>query len=77
MEVPLNTKKNEPEHLHYDVNFMFIVDNHNFNISDESTEIKWVTIDEALKLVDKKDIGMIRMIKKYEDYLKNFNLIIK
>ena len=77
VKVPLNSKKNEPEHLHYDVNFMFIVDNHNFNISDESTEIKWVTIDEALKLVDKKDIGMIRMIKKYEDYLKNFNLIIK
>ena len=70
MRIPYSAKKNEPEHWHYDVNFLFIVDNHDYEISNESMEIKWVTIDEALDLVDKNDYGMIRMINKYKKYLK-------
>lgn len=69
--IPDRPKKNEPEHLHYDINFLFITDNHDFQISDESTEIKWVTIEEAKKLVNTKDVAMIRMIDKYEEYLNN------
>lgn len=68
MRIPYSAKKNEPEHLHYDVNFLFIVENHNYEISNESTEIKWVTIDEALKLIDKNDYSMIRMVKKYKKF---------
>ena len=69
-EIPYSKRKNEPEHLHYDINFLFIVDNYNYVTSNESIEIKWVTIDEALQLVDKEDVSMIRMIKKYKDFLK-------
>jgi len=68
-KIPKNLRKNEPEHYHYDVNFMFLVDNHNFELSDESMEIKWVTISEAKKLVSDFDDGMQRMIKKYEDFI--------
>lgn len=71
MKIPYSEKKNEPEHWHYDINFLFIVDNHNYEISNESVEIKWVTINEALKLVDKKDYGMIRMINKYKTFLSD------
>lgn len=70
MRIPYSAKKNEPEHWHFDVNFLFIVDNHDYEISNESMEIKWVTIDEALDLVDKNDYGMIRMINKYKKFLK-------
>lgn len=70
MRIPYSAKKNEPEHWHYDINFLFIVDNHDYEISNESMEIKWVTINEALDLVDKNDYGMIRMINKYKNYLK-------
>ena len=73
MKIPYSAKKNEPEHWHYDVNFLFIVDNHNYKISNESVEIKWVTINEALSLVDKRDTGMIRMIEKYKLFLENTN----
>ena len=68
--IDFNAKKNEPEHLHYDINFMFVVDNHDFVVSDESVEIKWVTIDEALQLIDKRDYAMIRMVEKYKNFLK-------
>ena len=69
MRIPYSAKKNEPEHWHYDVNFLFIVESHNYEMSNESMEIKWVTIDEALKLIDKNDYGMIRMVKKYKKFL--------
>lgn len=69
MRIPYSVKKNEPKHWHYDINFLFIVDNHNYEISNESMEIKWVAIDEALDLVDKNDYGIIRMINKYKKFL--------
>ena len=64
-------QKNEPEHYHFDVNFMFLVKNKDFKISNESTEIRWVTIDEARKLVNPSYHAMLRMIDKYEQYLNN------
>ena len=68
---PGSVKKNEPKHYHFDINFLFLTRNHNFQISDESTEIKWVTIEEAKKLIDPKDISMLRMVDKYEIFLNN------
>ena len=40
-------------------------------MSNESTEIKWVSIKEAKKLINKEDKAMTRMLKKYENYLKS------
>ena len=68
--IPDMPKKNEPEHFHYDINFMFITNNKNFEISNESTEIKWVKIEEAKNLINPEDKAMIRMIEKYQDWLK-------
>lgn len=70
IRISYSAKKNEPEHWHYDVNFLFIVNNHDYEISNESMEIKWVTINEALDLVHKNDYGIIRMINKYKEFLK-------
>lgn len=69
--IPDRPKKNEPEHYHYDINFLFLTKNKKFNISDESMEIKWVTIKEARKLVNEKDYAMHRMIDKYEELINN------
>lgn len=70
-KIDYSVKKNEPEHYHYDVNFLFYVDNKDFVISNESLEIKWVTISEARKLVHPLDTGIRRMIDKYEKLCKN------
>lgn len=69
-QIAYSAKKNEPEHFHYDINFLFLVRDKNFGISNESTEIKWATIEEAKNLIDKEDKAMQRMLKKYELYCK-------
>lgn len=70
--IPANPNKNEPEHYHYDIRFLFITNQKNFKITHESNNIKWFTIDEAFKVVDKQDIGICRMITKYKNmYLQN------
>ena len=60
--IPENKSKNEPEHYHYDIRFLFIAKERQFKISQESTEIKWVTIEEAKKMITNK--ATIRMINK-------------
>ena len=49
---------------------MFLVKDKSFEISNESTEIKWVSIEEAKNLINKEDKAMQRMLKKYELYCK-------
>lgn len=64
--IPACPSRNEPEHIHYDINYLFLVDNHYFKLSNESLEAKWVSVDEARKLVSKSDKGTHRMLDKYE-----------
>lgn len=68
--IDFNAKKNEPEHYHYDINFLFFVEKHDFKISKESKDIKWVSIAEAKKLINPLDFGMLRMVEKYKAKLK-------
>lgn len=60
--IPENQAKKEPAHYHYDITFLFIAKDRNFKISDESQEIKWVTIQQAKQLVNSPSI--IRMLDK-------------
>lgn len=70
-KIDYSAKKNEPEHFHYDINFLFSTKNKEFSISNESTDIKWVTIGEARDLINTDDLAMQRMLKKYENLLNN------
>lgn len=72
-KINYSAKKNEPEHYHYDINFLFGTNNMNFKVSNESTEIKWVTIEEAKNLINKDDQAMKRMLKKYERLINYAN----
>lgn len=60
--IPENLKKNEPVHYHYDIRFLFITKCKSYEISNESKEIKWVTIEEAKNLVNNPAI--LRMLDK-------------
>lgn len=56
-------RKNEPEHLHYDVRFILETDkSHPLRISDESNEIAWIGIEEIPRLADEESI--LRMLEK-------------
>jgi len=60
--IPENPAKKEPAHYHYDIRFLFVAKNTDFQISDESLDVKWLPIEEAKKLVT--DLSMIRMLEK-------------
>ena len=71
--IPENKSKNEPAHYHYDIRFLFIAKDNNFKISDESSDIRWVTVQEAKKLINNP--ATIRMIDKaYSLYMECKNL---
>jgi len=57
-------RKNEPEHLHYDIRFLFIADkNEPLVVSKESKDLAWVSYEE-LNDVCKDNESIIRMAIK-------------
>ena len=69
--IPENKKKNEPEHFHYDIRFVFVVDKKYFKISDESKEIVWMPISQAKILVPPE--SMPRYLDKADKIVKDLN----
>ncbi len=67
--VPANAKYGEPPHMHYDVNYLFVTQDTNIVISDESLDLQWVTIDRALQLIDAGDFAIRCMLAKYQQWL--------
>ncbi len=70
-DVPYNSKYNEPAHKHYDVNYLFVAQTKDIVVSDESIDLQWVTIEEALQLIEPHDIAVRRMLTKYQLLLAN------
>lgn len=62
---PIPERGDEPEHLHYDIRFLFEVsmDARLTPQESESKELRWITIDEVESLVD-SDPGIMRMVGK-------------
>ena len=71
--IPENKEKKEPAHYHYDIRFLFIAKKSDFKISDESSDIKWVTMEKARELISNQ--ATIRMINKAEVLWKETNKI--
>ncbi len=65
--ISANPKKNEPAHYHFDIVFLFRSATENFTISDESTDLRWCTYDEAKNLLrPQNDRRMTRVIEKWK-----------
>ncbi len=60
--IPLLAAKNEPEHLHFDVRFLFHAHDGELVISKESNDLRWFTLDEALAVAS--DDSLARMVRK-------------
>lgn len=66
--IPENPKKNEPIHLHYDVRFLLQTASEDFVVSDESNNLKWVSLAEISKMEDLLNQSVKRMIEKWQEY---------
>jgi len=61
-QIPFAASKNEPEHLHFDVRFLLQALDADLTISDESNDLRWFTLDEALAVAS--DESLARMLRK-------------
>jgi 8-oxo-dGTP pyrophosphatase MutT (NUDIX family) len=61
---PIPARKDFPEHLHYDIRFGFIAPRENkLKISDESNDLKWVTLNHVPELTEQNS-SILRMVQK-------------
>jgi 8-oxo-dGTP pyrophosphatase MutT (NUDIX family) len=59
-------RKEVPEHLHYDIRFLFLADEFEpFVISDESTDIQWIMLEDIPKFNEENSI--MRMVNKVQN----------
>ena len=64
---PIPARKNEPEHLHYDVRYVFRATGHtDFTVSEESHDLRWVPINDVQTLTVEE--SMLRMVRKWETH---------
>ncbi|MBX7158377.1 MAG: NUDIX hydrolase [Verrucomicrobiae bacterium] len=62
-EIPVNAKRQEPAHFHYDVRFVFAASQRDdLQVSDESHELKWFSFEETRYL--NLDRNLLRLINK-------------
>jgi 8-oxo-dGTP pyrophosphatase MutT (NUDIX family) len=60
-------RPHEPEHLHYDIRYLFQADrNAPLTVSSESKELAWVALDEIENLTQEESV--LRMVRKTKDF---------
>ncbi len=61
---PIPARKDEPEHLHYDVRFVLRATGPTaYTVSEESHDLRWVRLEEVVGLTEEK--SMLRMVRKW------------
>ncbi|MGJ8634551.1 MAG: NUDIX hydrolase [Luteolibacter sp.] len=61
---PIPARKNEPEHLHYDIRYVLRAEgSHDYVVSDESHDLRWVKPEEVKHLTTEP--SMMRMVEKW------------
>lgn len=62
--IPASTARREPEHLHYDVRYLFRAAHERFTVSDESIALGWFTPEEMGDLDPAPDVSVLRLARK-------------
>ena len=69
-DIPENIK--EPKHRHFDIRYLFFVADkkyEDFQMSDESQELRWCSYNEACNLINPKDEDLFRLLGKWQQSL--------
>ena len=61
-------RNHEPEHLHYDIRFIFEADEHeSLTVTSESKDLQWVSLSSLLEKTEKNQ-SILRMAEKVATY---------
>lgn len=63
--IPASPRKNEGEHLHYDVRYLLYTPQTDFTVSHESHDLAWLDADTILQMNERP--SMRRMMHKWQD----------
>ncbi len=64
---PIPARRDEPEHLHYDVRYVLRATGPtDFTVSEESHDLRWVPIGGVAALTAEE--SMLRMVRKWQDF---------
>ena len=67
--IPANPNKDEPEHFHYDIRYVMQMTSEQMpTISDESTDLQWMTFDDVFTIANDNP-SLARLVKKVCDLL--------
>lgn len=71
--IPENIKKQEPEHKHIEIRFIFTTPEKDFVVSDESDSVAWIDIDKFKEMLANGNYysGADRIIKKLDKLIKD------
>ena len=67
--IPNNLKKNEPEHKHLEIRFIFTAPESQFIVSDESNALSWMPLDEFKKICGSYYSGSDRITNKIDAFV--------
>lgn len=61
---PIPARKDEPEHLHYDIRYLFRAGpNESYIVSEESHDLSWIAVEELGRYTE--ELSMHRMAEKW------------
>lgn len=71
--IPENKKKKEPAHKHIEVRFVFTTPEENYEISDESDDVAWISYKQFKKMLNEGNYysGADRILCKLDDFIHN------
>lgn len=65
-------RKEEPEHYHYDISFLLIAGNKDYEVSDESEDLRWVPIFPEKEIVYERTLqNMLTRLRTEAKWLGN------
>ena len=60
-------RKSEPAHFHYDCRFLLQANSSNYQVSDESHDLRWIPLDEMTQYTEEESV--LRMVRKTPSFL--------
>ena len=63
-------RKTEPAHYHYDVRFILVAKHEDFKISEESLDLKWISLNDVFNYtMEKSTLRQVHKVKYLKDLL--------
>ena len=65
---PIPARKSDPEHLHFDIRYLFFASQRDaIQVSEESVSLKWIPLDKLKNYTD--DVSILKPLEKLDSFI--------